>query len=76
MATTATTPTHVEDAMHEGVLACSRETPLLDVALVLEHGTGHLVVVDPTDLRPAGVLSTPDVAAAVGESMRLETMSS
>lgn len=143
MTTTMTTETNVGDVMHRGVLTCSRETPLSEVArtmaeervhcivvadgreiddlwgvvsaadfvaaaligkageqtagaaamspvvlvspedaldraaqLMLEHGTDHLVVVHRSDLRPLGVLSTLDVAAAVGESMRLETMAS
>jgi CBS domain-containing protein len=42
--------------------------------LMLEHGTDHLVVADPIDLRPVGVLSTLDVAAALSESMPLEMM--
>ena len=33
--------------------------------LMTEHGTAHLVVVDPSSGRPVGVLSTIDVAAAL-----------
>lgn len=44
--------------------------------LMLEHATDHLVVADPAGLRSVGILSTLDVAAAVSQSMRLETMES
>ena len=143
MTVATTTETQVTDVMHRGLLTCSRETPLCDVArtmaeervhcivvadgaevgdlwgvitgadvvaaalagdiderlageaaanpvvmvapdetleraaqLMLEHGSDHLVVADPLDLRPVGILSTLDVAAAVSESMRLETLGS
>jgi CBS domain-containing protein len=33
--------------------------------LMTEHGTAHLVVVDTSRMRPVGVLSTLDVAAAL-----------
>jgi CBS domain-containing protein len=33
--------------------------------LMREHGTGHLVVISPTDSRPVGVVSTLDVAGAL-----------
>ena len=33
--------------------------------LMTEHGTAHLVVVDPASGHPVGVLSTLDVAAAL-----------
>ena len=33
--------------------------------LMTEHGTAHLVVVEPASGRPVGVLSTLDVAAAL-----------
>jgi CBS domain-containing protein len=33
--------------------------------LMTEHGTTHLVVVDPRTRRPAGVLSTLDIAATL-----------
>ena len=36
--------------------------------LMTEHGTAHLVVVDPGTLRPVGVLSTLDVARALAET--------
>lgn len=34
-------------------------------ALMREHGTGHLVVIDPETSRPLGVVSTLDVAGAL-----------
>lgn len=33
--------------------------------LMREHGTGHLVVISPSDARPIGVVSTLDVAGAL-----------
>ena len=33
--------------------------------LMREHGTGHLVVISPTESRPIGVVSTLDVAGAL-----------
>ncbi|MGZ8782507.1 MAG: CBS domain-containing protein [Gaiellaceae bacterium] len=35
--------------------------------LMTEHGTAHLIVVDPNQLRPLGVISTLDIAASLGE---------
>jgi len=47
-------------------LTISPEEPLQRAAqLMTEHGTAHLVVVDPDQRRPVGVLSTLDVAAAL-----------
>ena len=34
-------------------------------ALMREHGTGHLVVISPSDARPVGVVSTLDIAGAL-----------
>lgn len=36
------------------------------VALMVEHGVSHVVVVDPVSDQPVGVLSTLDVASLVG----------
>lgn len=43
------------------------ETESLERAaqLMTEHSTSHLVVVDPADFRPVGILSTLDVAASL-----------
>jgi crotonyl-CoA carboxylase/reductase len=65
------------EAAASPVVMVAPEDPLERAAqLMLEHGTDHLVVADTSDLRPVGVVSTLDVAAAVSESMRLETMGS
>jgi CBS domain-containing protein len=65
------------EAAADPVVMVAPDEPLERAAqLMLEHGTDHLVVADPADLRPLGILSTLDVAAAVSESMRLETMGS
>ena len=48
-------------------LTIGPEEPLRRAAqMMTEHAVAHLVVVDPTCLRPIGVLSTLDVARAVG----------
>lgn len=48
------------------VVTISAEEPLLRAAqLLLEHGTAHLVVLDPETRLPVGVLSTLDLAHAV-----------
>ena len=50
------------------VLTVSPEETVQRAAqLMTEHGASHLVVVDSTR-RPIGILSTLDVAAALGES--------
>jgi CBS domain-containing protein len=43
-----------------------RETLQRAAQLMVEHATTHLVVVDPAGRRPVGVLSTLDVAVALG----------
>jgi CBS domain-containing protein len=51
------------DAMHHGVLSCTPDTPLGEVArLMAEHDVSHLVVVGEASGRPEGILSTLDVA--------------
>jgi len=42
------------------------ETLTRAAQLMVEHSTGHLVVVDPTTGRPLGVISTLDVARVIG----------
>jgi CBS domain-containing protein len=57
----------VEQAMHPGILACGRETPLSDVAEMMARHRVHAIVVhggDGDDLW--GVVSDLDVAAAAG----------
>ena len=44
-----------------------RETVQRAAQLMTEHGTTHLVVVD-AGRRPVGIISTLDVAAALGQS--------
>lgn len=58
----------------------SAATPLVMVApdetldraaqLMTEHATSHLLVVDPSERAPVGVLSTIDIAAALREEER------
>ena len=42
-----------------------RDTLQSAAQLMKEHGTSHLVVVEPDTMRPVGVLSTLDLAAAL-----------
>jgi CBS domain-containing protein len=62
-------------ALDEQTAGGSAATPLVMVALtetleraaqlMTEHGTSHLLVVDPAVRRPVGVLSTIDIATAL-----------
>jgi CBS domain-containing protein len=58
----------VEAAMHPGVIACGRETPLSDVAqMMAEHRVHAIVVLDGTgDDDLWGVVSDLDLTAAAG----------
>lgn len=47
------------------VTVSPRETLERAAQLMTEHNTAHLVVVDPTQQRPLGVLSTLDIAASL-----------
>jgi CBS domain-containing protein len=66
----------VGDAMHEGVITCDRETPLIDVARTMAAQSVHCVVVEngSRDCAPWGVVSDLDlVAAATVRSLRDQT---
>ena len=57
----------VRDAMHEGVLSCSADTPLSIVAeLMAAHGVHSIVVTDADNLAVWGVISDLDLVAAAG----------
>lgn len=59
--------TRVEEAMHEGVITCSAETPLSDVARLMasEHVHCVVVVTEPEDGASLwGVVSDLDLVAA------------
>lgn len=59
--------TTVGDAMHEGVLSCSADTPLSAVAeLMAAHGVHCVVVTDSSDVGVWGVISDLDLVAASG----------
>lgn len=50
------------------VLMIAPEETLERAAQVMtEHAAGHLVVVDPATVRPVGVISTLDIAAALAD---------
>jgi CBS domain-containing protein len=53
-------------AATEALTISPEETLQRAAQLMTEHGTAHLVVVDPKR-RPVGILSTLDVATALGE---------
>lgn len=57
----------VEQAMHVGVMACGRDTPLSDVAqMMARHRVHAIVVVDGEEDGLWGVVSDLDLAAAAG----------
>jgi crotonyl-CoA carboxylase/reductase len=59
--------TRVRDAMHEGVLSCSADTPLSAVAeLMAGRGVHCVVVTEADDLGVWGVISDLDLVAAAG----------
>ena len=59
--------TTVRDAMHEGVLSCSADTPLSAVAeLMAARGVHCIVVTGTDDLAVWGVISDLDLVAAAG----------
>jgi CBS domain-containing protein len=48
------------------IISVEPTTPLLEAGeLMLNHGVGHLVVIDPETQRPVGILSTLDVAGVL-----------
>jgi len=59
--------TRVGDAMHEGVLSCSSDTPLSTVAELMAAQSVHCIVVTGADdLAVWGVISDLDLVAAAG----------
>ena len=57
----------VRDAMHDGVLSCSADTPLSTVAeLMAARGVHCIVVTEADDLAVWGVISDLDLVAAAG----------
>lgn len=60
-------------AATEVVSVASDETLARAMQLMTEHAAAHLIVVEPTDGLPVGVLSTLDVARAVAARGRLTT---
>jgi CBS domain-containing protein len=64
--------------LHEQTAGGSAGTPVLMIApeetleraaqVMTEHAAGHLVVVDPLTVRPVGVISTLDIAAALAHA--------
>jgi CBS domain-containing protein len=56
----------VGDCMHAGILSCSPDTPLDEVARLMGEHRVHAVVVADTDQgRPWGIVSDMDVVATV-----------
>ncbi len=56
-------PTALEVAATEPLAVSARESVQHAAQLMSEHGVSHLVVLDAQNGRPAGILSTLDVAA-------------
>ena len=54
----------VRDCMHAGVLTCSADTPLVEVAGIMTKHRVHAVAVIDDKRRPIGVVSALDVVAA------------
>jgi CBS domain-containing protein len=55
----------VRDCMHQGILSCSSDTPLGEVAgMMAEHRVHAVAVTNGTSGRPTGIVSDLDVAAA------------
>jgi CBS domain-containing protein len=52
------------------LMVSPRETLERAAQLMTEHGSSHLIVVDPDEQLPVGVLSTLDIAAVLAEKAR------
>jgi CBS domain-containing protein len=52
------------------LMVSPRETLERAAQLMTEHGSSHLIVVDPDQQLPVGVLSTLDIAAVLAEKAR------
>lgn len=60
------THVRVRDCMHHGILSCAADAPLGEVAAIMAKHHVHAVAVTGQDgLRPVGLVSDLDVAAAV-----------
>lgn len=58
-----------ESAATPVLMVTPDETLRRAAQLMAEHGSAHLVVVDPGSLEPVGILSTLDLAAVVAASL-------
>jgi CBS domain-containing protein len=54
----------VRDCMHAGVLTCSADTPLVEVACIMTKHRVHAVAVIDDKRRPIGLVAALDVVAA------------
>ena len=60
----------VSDAMHHGILTCSPDAPLQEVAGIMSRHRVHAVAVSDGELaRPVGVVSDLDVVAAIARGV-------
>jgi len=57
--------------MHAGVLTCSADTPLVEVAGIMTKHRVHAVAVIDDKRRPIGVVSALDVVAAASRAERV-----
>jgi CBS domain-containing protein len=56
----------VRDAMHHGILSCTADTPLVEVAGMMAKHRVHAVAINAGDtVRPAGVVSDLDAVAGM-----------
>lgn len=56
----------VHDAMHHGILSCSPDAPLGEVAgMMAKHRVHAVAIANPGGGRPAGIVSDLDIVAAI-----------
>jgi len=62
----------VRDAMHQGIVTCTGDTPLTDIAALMASHRLHAVAVTDTEGgRPLGVVSALDVMGAISSGAEL-----
>jgi CBS domain-containing protein len=64
----------VRDLMHPGLITCRPDTPLGQVAVLLDHHHVHALVVADRDGRPLGIISDFDLLAAEWLSTDAESL--
>jgi CBS domain-containing protein len=64
----------VRDLMHPGMITCKPDTPLGQVAVLLDHHHVHALIVADRDGRPLGVITDFDLLAAEWLSVDQESL--